>query len=276
MKKNNDFPVSLSVLLQDHSIEDGIRLAEQQVRNNPAQAAYRHGLFQLLCITGEWSRALQQLQLCVRMDANYTEEARLFRELVRCEIFRHTVFQGEQQPGFILPPPVWTESLLAALACEVNGETRKADEHRTTALEAIMEISGQWNGGAFDWVSDSDSRIGPVLELVTGGVYIWLPFSQIRSLESPLPTRLTDLLWKPVNITLVNGETHGAWLFTRYSGSDSACDALRLCRETAWQDGPGETAVRALGQKVWLSSHGDINLLDLTTCTFHEPEGCDV
>ncbi|MEA7187988.1 type VI secretion system accessory protein TagJ, partial [Salmonella enterica subsp. enterica serovar Virginia] len=43
------------------------------------------------------------------------------------------------------------------------------------------------------------SRLGPVLELVTGGVYIWLPFSQIRSLESPQPTRLTDLLWKPID-----------------------------------------------------------------------------
>ncbi len=52
----------------------------------------------------------------------------------------------------------------------------------------------------------------------------------------------------------MNGDTHGARLFTRYSGSESASDALRLCRETARQDGPGETTVRALGQKVWLTS----------------------
>lgn len=276
MKKNDVLPVTLSALLRDHSVEDGIRQAEQQVRENPAQSVCRHGLFQLLCITGDWSRALQQLQLCARVDANYIQEARLFRELIRCEMFRHSVFQGEQRPGFILPQPVWTESLLVALACEANGETREADRHRTTALEAITEINGQWNGGTFDWVNDSDSRTGPVLELVTGGVYIWLPFSQIRSLESHFPARLTDLLWKPVNITLVNGETHGAWLFTRYSGSENASDALRLCRETTWQDGPGETAIRAQGQKVWLSSHGDISLLDLTDCTFHEPKECGI
>ncbi len=155
-------------------------------------------------------------------------EARLYRELVRCEMFRHTVFQGEQRPGFLLPQPVWVESLLAALAC--HDDTGEVDKHRNTALEAITDTGGQWNGGAFDWASDSDSRLGPVLELVTGGVYIWLPFSQIRSLESPQPTRLTDLLWKPINITLMNGDTHGARLFTRYSGSESASDALRLCR----------------------------------------------
>lgn len=228
MKKTDTLPATLSALIQEYSIAEGIQMAEQQVRENPAKALCRHSLFQLLCVAGDWSRALHQLQLCARMEANYTQEARLYRELVRCEMFRHTVFQGEQRPGFLLPQPVWVESLLAALAC--HDDTGEVDKHRNTALEAITDTGGQWNGGAFDWASDSDSRLGPVLELVTGGVYIWLPFSQIRSLESPQPTRLTDLLWKPVNITLVNGDTHGAWLFTRYSGSESASDALRLCR----------------------------------------------
>ncbi|EAY3007281.1 type VI secretion system-associated protein TagK [Salmonella enterica] len=269
-EKTDTLPATLSALIQEYSIAEGIQMAEQQVRENPAKALCRHSLFQLLCVAGDWSRALHQLQLCARMEANYTQEARLYRELVRCEMFRHTVFQGEQRPGFLLPQPVWVESLLAALAC--HDDTGEVDKHRNTALEAITDTGGQWNGGAFDWASDSDSRLGPVLELVTGGVYIWLPFSQIRSLESPQPTRLTDLLWKPVNITLVNGDTHGAWLFTRYSGSESASDALRLCRETAWQDGPGETTVRALGQKVWLTSHGDISLLDMAHCTFHAQE----
>lgn len=269
-EKTDTLPATLSALLQEYSIAEGIQMAEQQVRENPAKALCRHSLFQLLCVAGDWSRALHQLQLCARMEANYTQEARLYRELVRCEMFRHTVFQGEQRPGFLLPQPVWVESLLAALAC--HDDTGEVDKHRNTALEAITDTGGQWNGGAFDWASDSDSRLGPVLELVTGGVYIWLPFSQICSLESPQPTRLTDLLWKPINITLMNGDTHGAWLFTRYSGSESASDALRLCRETAWQDGPGETTVRALGQKVWLTSHGDISLLDMAHCTFHAQE----
>ncbi|HAV1239701.1 TPA: impE family protein, partial [Salmonella enterica] len=202
-------------------------------------------------------------------------EAQIFGELIRCEIYRQSCFQGEQRPGFILPPPVWMEDLLAALACHARGETPEADAHRSRALNAMTDVSGQWNGGAFDWISDSDSRTGPVLELIAGGVYIWLPFSQIRSLKSPLPAHLTDLLWKPVNVTLQNGDTHSAWLFPRYSGSEKAADTLRLCRETVWQDGPGETLVQALGQRVWLTGHGDISLLDLSTCTFNTSEGSD-
>ena len=250
-------------------------MAEQQVKMHPTKALHRHSLFQLLCVIGYWSRALQQIQLCARLDANYTREAQVFGELIRCEIYRQSCFHGEQRPGFILPPPVWMEDLLVALACNAHGKTSDADAHRSRAFETITDTAGQWNGGTFDWISDSDSRTGPVLELVTGGMYIWLPLSQIRSLKSPPPASLTDLIWKPVNITLHNGDVHGAWLFSRYSGSEKASDTLCLCRKTVWQDGSGETLVQALGQKMWLTSHGDISLLDLSTCTFNSPEGQD-
>lgn len=106
-EKTDTLPATLSALIQEYSIAEGIQMAEQQVRENPAKALCRHSLFQLLCVAGDWSRALHQLQLCARMEANYTQEARLYRELVRCEMFRHTVFQGEQRPGFLLPQPVW-------------------------------------------------------------------------------------------------------------------------------------------------------------------------
>ncbi|EFB3351394.1 SciE protein [Escherichia coli H605] len=275
MTSNNVLPATLSALLRNYSVAEGIQMAEQQVKMHPTKALHRHSLFQLLCVIGYWSRALQQIQLCARLDANYTREAQVFGELIRCEIYRQSCFHGEQRPGFILPPPVWMEDLLVALACNAHGKTSDADAHRSHAFETITDTAGQWNGGTFDWISDSDSRTGPVLELVTGGMYIWLPLSQIRSLKSPPPASLTDLIWKPVNITLHNGDVHGAWLFSRYSGSEKASDTLCLCRKTVWQDGSGETLVQALGQKMWLTSHGDISLLDLSTCTFNSPEGQD-
>lgn len=271
MNKTDRLPASLTALLEERSIEEAIKLVEQQIRANPAKALYRNVLFQLLCVVGDWTRALHQLQLFVKLDASYAQEARLYRELVRCEMFRHCVFQGDQRPAFLLPQPDWVASLLAALACKSDG--KKVDECRNAALNRVTDTGGEWNGGTFDWASDSDSRLGPVLELVTGGVYIWLPFSQIRSLASAPPVRLTDLFWAPVNITLVSGKSCSAWMFTRYNDSEGASDALRLCRETLWQDGPGETTVRARGQKVWLTSHGDISLLEMTQCTFHTQEG---
>ena len=77
MTNNNELLATLSALLPGlfrggrHS--NG-RAAGQDV---PAQASRRHSLFQLLCVTGYWSQALQQIQLCARMDANYTREAQV-------------------------------------------------------------------------------------------------------------------------------------------------------------------------------------------------------
>ncbi|MDI5036067.1 hypothetical protein MJM43_32145, partial [Salmonella enterica subsp. enterica serovar Montevideo] len=47
---------------------EGIQMAEQQVRENPAKALCRHSLFQLLCVAGDWSRALHQLQQKFKSD----------------------------------------------------------------------------------------------------------------------------------------------------------------------------------------------------------------
>ncbi len=65
--------------------------------------------------------------------------------------------------------------------------------------------------------------------------------------------------------------TRTARLFTRYSGSESASDALRLCRETARQDpAPAKPPCGRWGESV--ADHGDISLLDMAHCTFHAQE----
>lgn len=50
MTNNNELPTTLSALLRDYSLAEGIQMAEQQVRMHPAQASRRHSLFQLLCV----------------------------------------------------------------------------------------------------------------------------------------------------------------------------------------------------------------------------------
>lgn len=53
MKKTDTLPATLSALLQEYSIAEGIQMAEQKVRENPAKALCRHSLFQLLCVAGD-------------------------------------------------------------------------------------------------------------------------------------------------------------------------------------------------------------------------------
>ena len=42
MTNNNVLPATLSALLRDYSVAEGIQMAEQQVSKHPAQASRRH------------------------------------------------------------------------------------------------------------------------------------------------------------------------------------------------------------------------------------------
>lgn len=57
MTSNNVLPATLSALLRNYSVAEGIQMAEQQVKMHPTKALHRHSLFQLLCVIGNWSRA---------------------------------------------------------------------------------------------------------------------------------------------------------------------------------------------------------------------------
>lgn len=45
MTNNNELPITLSALLRDYSVVEGIQMAEQQVRMHPAQASRRPACF---------------------------------------------------------------------------------------------------------------------------------------------------------------------------------------------------------------------------------------
>ncbi len=173
-EKTDTLPATLSALIQEYLLRRGFRWRSSRFGKIRRKALPPQPVSVAVC--GRRLVAGATPASAMRQDGGQLyREARLYRELVRCEMFRHTVFQGEQRPGFLLPQPVWVESLLAALAC--HDDTGEVDKHRNTALEAITDTGGQWNGGAFDWASDSDSRLGPVLEPVTGGVYLAAVFA---------------------------------------------------------------------------------------------------
>ncbi|AJY39297.1 ImpE [Burkholderia humptydooensis] len=47
---------------------------------------------------------------------------------------------------------------------------------------------------SFDWIADSDSRFGPVREVVTAGHYRWLPLSDLAGWRLARPGTLLDLV----------------------------------------------------------------------------------
>ncbi len=268
--------LSLLQWLSGRSLSEVMHETEQNIKNAPGDPSQRWLLFQLLCIQGDWSRGLKQLQLYAQMQGDFAQQAQLYRGLIGCELFRYECFVGKRLPTFILPQPAWVAQMLAAITFNQQGDEARADSLREASLDAAGESSGvDASGTAFTWISDSDSWLGPIVELVVGGMYAWVPFSQIKHISSEPPKNMLDLLWKPARLELMDGSEHRVFLMARYCGSESGKDVLRLCRETAWHD-HGRTSVRALGQKTWQTDRGEIGLLDITSCTFNLPDGPEV
>ena len=271
--RNDEHFSTLQAWLANRSLTDVIHETEQQIKTKPTDHVQRWLLFQLLCLKGDWQRALKQLQTCAQMQSDFDQQAQAFRGLIACEIYRKECFSGQKRPGFIQQQPEWVDLLIDAIAINQADNETKADEMRKAALGSAKDVSGTIDpGGKFAWIADSDTWLGPTIELVIGSIYTWLPFEQISSVSSTRPHSILDLIWKPALITLTDGSEHHAFLLGRCCGSESESESLMLCRETIWKE-HGETSVRALGQKTWQTDHGDIGILDITSCEFVTDKG---
>ncbi|MFJ2990680.1 type VI secretion system accessory protein TagJ [Collimonas sp. NPDC087041] len=241
---------------------------ENDIRSAPTDISLRWGLFQTLCLLGQWERALKQLQVCAKLDAELVSTAQVMRDLIRSEMLRAAVFQGKKQPGHMVgTPPSWLLRLLDALSAAGNGDVNAADVEREEALSAAPEVAGESNLGTFTWITESDSRLGPVCEMVVADMYRWCPFSEIATLNIQPPHSLLDLIWTRAEVSLRDGSALKAYLPVRYPGSELADGAIRLSRESRWRE-EGKTGVFGLGQKTWMTDVGDVGLLDLRVITF--------
>jgi len=240
---------------------------ESHIRAQPTFSAHRWALFQWLCVTGDWARAVIQLQTWAKLEPQQTQAAQVYRDLVRAERWRQKVVAGFERPGFVLEPAPWVMELAFALRLAGDGLRGHADEAREKALDAAPLIAAHTPRGAASWIADSDSRFGPVCEVMTAGHYRWVPFADLAAWRMAPPANLIDLVWASCVLTLTDGSTVHGFMPARYPGSEAATDALRLGRETAWHEA-GRTAVIAHGQKTWTTDRGDFGLFELAHAQF--------
>lgn len=237
------------------------------IRANPSDARLRVFLFQLLCVTGDWHRAVQQLKTAATLDPDSETMARMYREAIVAELWREKVFAGEKSPGFRNDPPGWLTDMAEALRLDANSDVKAPAELRAKAMDAAPATPGTLNGTPFDWLADADARLGPVLEIVLNGAYVWLPFADIRQMTFEAPTDLRDLVWTPVTLDLTDGTQCIGLVPTRYPGSH-ASDGHALARTTDWIDhGAG------LGQRMLVTDTLEMPLLELRMVTFDTTDG---
>ncbi|WP_122074751.1 type VI secretion system accessory protein TagJ [Pseudophaeobacter sp. EL27] len=242
--------------------QQALAVLQELVRVDPSNAKLRIFLFQLLCILGDWKRAVAQLRLSAELDAGATVMAQAYREAILCEVYREKVFKGEKDPLILGEPEVWLAQLIEAQKLLAQGHMAQAAALREAAYEAAPTSSGTVNGTAFDWIADADMRLGPVLEVILNGRYFWLPFSQIQSLEIDEPSDLRDTVWMAGTLTLANEGALAVLIPTRYPGSETAEAGARLARLTSWTEMGGDTYI-GTGQRLLTIGDQDFPLMDI-------------
>ncbi len=250
-------------LLRENDVSGALDALQNSVRADPSNAKLRIFLFQLLCVTGEWQRAITQLKLCAEMDPIAIPMAQAYREGIICEVFREKVFQGDKDPLFFGEPEEWLALMAQANKTLAQGNAQEAASLRDKAFESVPTQGGTVNGERFDWIADADMRLGPILEIIINGRYFWMPFSAISSLKVEEPEDLRDSVWTAANLTLQNGGEFVALIPTRYAGTEtSGDDAAKLARSTYWEDVGAETFV-GIGQRLLTTDKSDTALMDL-------------
>ena len=241
-----------------------LKLLQEQVRANPADAKLRVFLFQLLCTLGQWDRALTQLNVAGEMDASTLAMVQTYREAIQCERLREQVFEGKKVPVLFGQPEAWVALLIEALLREGQGEADQARAMRDQAFEEAPACAGRADDQAFAWIADADMRLGPVLEAVINGRYYWVPFMHLAELTLEAPQDLRDAVWMPAQLRFTNGGETVALIPTRYAGSDLDDPLQAMARRTEWLE-PSPGFFTGRGQRLLTTDVGDLALMDLRT-----------
>jgi type VI secretion system protein ImpE len=240
---------------------------QNEVRAKPSDAKLRVFLFQLLCVLGQWERALNQLTVAAELDPVALAMREMYRDAIACEATRKEVFEGKRSPMVFGQPEEWLALLIESALRAGRGEVAQSEDLRTRAFESAPESSGAIDGRTFAWIADADSRLGPVLEAIVNGRYYWVPFARLSSVRIEPPEDLRDLVWLPAHLQFENGGESVALIPTRYPGSESSADGqIALARKTEWEEF-GAGGYRGIGQRILATDTEEAPILEVRQIT---------
>lgn len=256
-------------LLKQGNCKGALEKLTAQIRAKPADSKFRVFLAQLLCVMGQWERALNQLTVAAEMDPAAVPMQQMYGDAIQCEGVRAQVFAGSKTPMIFGQPEEWLAMLIESLLRAGRGEHAMAEGLRAQAFEKAPASSGTINGAPFEWIMDADARIGPVLEAYVKGRYYWVPFTRLSRVEIEKPEDLRDAVWTPAHLWFDNGGESIALIPTRYAGSEASADGLlQLSRKTEWIEKSADVYY-GLGQRSFATDADDVALLDIRELVFN-------
>lgn len=245
---------SLSQTLKNSSLHKMLNQVLTQVKSFPQDLKARDILFKLYCIDGAWDKALMQLQTMVLLDDELKKQTELYKNLVFSEMQRQQVLVGDRQAATLQGElPDWMLKLHQANTEHYRGDTLLAAALRKEAFDLADEKEGvSTTLGAFSWISDSDSRIGPVCEFICAGGYRWLPYSEIQKMTVRQPEDLLNLLWLPAEICVEEQRYYG-YLPARYPVDKTDSQEIKLGLKTEFEQ-LSDMLLAGKGRKVLITN----------------------
>lgn len=245
-----------------------LKALTDEVRAKPGDSRQRVFLAQLLCVLGQWERALNQLSVAAELDALAVPMKQVYGEAIRCEGVRAEVFAGRRTPMVFGQPDEWLALLIESLLRIGAGDAAAGEQLRERAFDAAPAVGGHIDGVPFEWLADADMRLGPVLEAFINGRYYWVPFARLAHVKIEAPEDLRDGVWTPAHLGFENGGEALALIPTRYEGSQASTDgSVLLARKTEWRErAPGVWC--GLGQRLFSSDAGEHALMDAREIVF--------
>ncbi len=262
----------LSQLLSETSLAQAQVLLENDIKASPANARLRAALVQLLCLCGNWSRALTQLKSWQALAPQTEPTVTLLEQTITAEQRREAVLSGQGRPSISESHWPWLTLLTDALSLPAS----QAGALRALALKQACAPPGTLTKKdnieqSFNWLMDGDARFGPVCEVFINDRYLWLPFSAIAQVTFQMPSDTFDLIWRHSHIQLHNGQELTGQIPLRYPVTETQADDLLLARATQWQPLPtSESQNTGCGQKVLKGEGGEYPLSTLQTLRFQK------
>ncbi len=249
-----------SQLYREGKLAEALQAQTSAVKANATDTAARTFFFELLCFDGQLARAATQLDTIEQLDSTTAQAVQVYRNILHAEETRSKVFHEAIHPGFLTDPGPEIAPRLEALSALVKGDADAVAPALAQAEELQSQIPATIDGQTVEDLRDCDDLIGPVIELIVLRDYIWLPLSQLSSLDLTQPERPRDLIWAPVSITLRDGRALSGYSPTRYPDSSGEGDELALGRQTDWYEA-APNVTRGKGLRLLLAGEEGIPYL---------------
>ena len=246
--------------MQPQTLDQLFEEAKNRAKGAPDDLAARSALWQIFAARGEFDRARKQLEMIPKLDGTWLVEAQACHGLLDAEEKRGAVFAGTEPPECLGEPPEWFGQLAAALKFLGAKRVDAARILLSQVWNAGEAVPGTLNGGPFEWVRDGDARVGPCLELIVQGRYLWAPWERVMRIETRPPSEIRDRLWQPAQVQLTEEGAIEAFLPVRYPNPRNDDEAM--ARRTEWVE-LGEELYLGYGQKCLVTDTEPVGYLDL-------------